>query len=129
MKRYISRPVEVEAVQLTPTNLDDVAEYIRLAGGDATVITHRHRRRLSVSTSKGPKLGHPGGYLVVYPNGRFYPLGGRKFHAAFTEIDGTQQTPGRSPEAPANRCGVVLADGWCHRLMGHPGDCHPVGDW
>lgn len=77
-KRYKTKPVEIEAVQWTGNNLDEIKEFC----GDAA----SYWEYLMLSTLEGNTRASVGDYIIKGLRGEFYPCNYDAFHAKYEEI-------------------------------------------
>ncbi|PRR70911.1 hypothetical protein [Clostridium thermopalmarium] len=67
MAKYRKKPVEVEAVQYTGKNINEIYNFVR---------KHLFRdidRNLSIQTLEGTMKATPGDWIIKGVNGEFYP--------------------------------------------------------
>ena len=81
LKRYRKKPVEVEAVQLTKKNTDEVRNWCgaKFAGGKEI--------GLNIATLEGTMRADIGDYIIQGVAGEFYPCKPDVFAATYEEVD------------------------------------------
>ncbi len=85
IKRYIKKPIPVEAVLLTKENLKEVKEWIEKHGGEAVIPTSV--KFLSILTKEGYLKAYPQKhYIVKGVKGEFYPVEKEIFEETYEEI-------------------------------------------
>lgn len=67
VKSYRKKPVTIQAVQLTPLNLEEVEEFV---GGDLGV---HHMGGVVIATLEGAMHASLGDYIIKGVEGEFYP--------------------------------------------------------
>lgn len=80
MRRYRRRLVDVDAVQVTSANMDDVRRWV-----DGQVIDSGPVRMLLVPTTDGNEAAYPGDWVVRGVAGEFYLVRGQVFDKLYTE--------------------------------------------
>ena len=68
IKKYIKKPVEVEAVQWTGTNIDEIEKFAR-----EHIYEHTTIAKIAISTQEGIMVANIGDYIIKGVNGEFYP--------------------------------------------------------
>lgn len=76
--RYVKRPIPIEAVEVTPDNLREVAEWC-LGEADETGVF--------ITTLEGRMYGPIGSYVACGPFGEFYPIQGDVFDETYERAD------------------------------------------
>lgn len=80
--RFRKKPVEIDAVRWTGSNLDDIAAFI----GKASNI-YRKNNNLSIRTLEGTMLCNPGDYLIKGVKGEFYPCKPDIFRETYEPVE------------------------------------------
>ncbi|MDD2707524.1 MAG: hypothetical protein PHV34_05895 [Verrucomicrobiae bacterium] len=72
MRKYVKKPVVIEAVRWNGTNSDEMEAFI---GKSATwcVVLGRHIDCLAISTLEGKMTANLGDWIIKGVNGEFYP--------------------------------------------------------
>jgi len=85
IKRYIKKPIPVEAVLLTEENLRAVKTWIEENGGEAIIPTSA--KSLSILTKEGYLKAFPNKHYIVRGTfGEFYPVEKEIFEATYEEV-------------------------------------------
>lgn len=79
--KFRKKPVVIEAVQLTLTNIDEVEEFV---GGDASV----RDGDLIIATLEGPLRASPFDWIIKGVKGEFYPCKPDIFEATYEPAEG-----------------------------------------
>lgn len=98
MTKYIKKPVEIEAVQLTNYNIIDVYEFIRspekvsFATSEDVIKwskyeIHVKKRGMRLETLEGAMLAQIGDYVIKGIKGEFYPCKQEIFDLTYSELD------------------------------------------
>ena len=77
--KYRKKPVEVEAIQLTPLNISAVEKFV---GGDAGI----GPSGLVIATLEGAMHASIGDYIIKGVQGEFYPCKPDIFHQTYEEV-------------------------------------------
>jgi len=85
IRRFVKRPVEVEAVQLQLDNRADVAQW---CGGYI-----KRNDDFVISTLEGEMTASIGDYVIKGVQGEFYPCKPDIFEATYEEVGGTTPPP------------------------------------
>lgn len=80
VKKYIKKPIEVEALQWTGENLSEVEKF---TNGQ---IRHEHGGVIYVKTLEGDMYAYAGAYIIKGVNGEFYPCKGDIFEKTYSEV-------------------------------------------
>lgn len=83
MKKYVKRPVVVEAVRLTEAMLDDPNHVDRVPG----VVYDQVNRVARVKTQAGTMLARIGDWLVVYDPEKVIPMFDETFNGLFESVE------------------------------------------
>lgn len=87
MPRYRKRPVVIDAVQFTGTNLAEITEFI----GEEPPTRHHG---LMIVTLEGELFASPGDWIIRGVQGEFYPCKPEIFDATYEPVyDGTPYGP------------------------------------
>ena len=100
MAKYRKKPVEVEAVQLTRDNFNEVLDFITLPWGDDGVHGEIHmegilvdnnendyeRVGLVIPTLEGNMTAVENDYIIKGVQGEFYPCKPGIFHATYEQV-------------------------------------------
>jgi hypothetical protein len=84
MPRYRKKPVEIDAIQLTATNLAAVLGFIS-DGPDITVNVHSNTNgpRIDIPTLEGTMTAHTGDWIIRGVQGELYPCKPDVFEATY----------------------------------------------
>ena len=80
MKQYRKKPIVVDAVLLTESNLDQVA--IEIGHGNCYIV----RDRLFINTLEGRMVAQPGDYVIKGVKGEFYPCKADIFEQSYESV-------------------------------------------
>lgn len=83
MKVYRKKPVEVEAVEWTGSNLDEILEW----AGNAVSVHPGNDTELSVVTNHGSTTASAGDYIIKSPADEFYPCTKEVFVATYDVVE------------------------------------------
>lgn len=81
IKKYVKKPIEIEAVQWTGDNIVEVKKF-----AEGHIGTYSHSSRIAVSTTEGRSFAYPGDYIIKGINGKFYPCEPDIFEKTYEEI-------------------------------------------
>ena len=79
--RYRKKPVEIEAVQWTGENLEEIEEFAKGA------LVHRGPANIASSTLEGLMRASKGDYIIKGIAGEFYPCKPDIFKATYEEVE------------------------------------------
>lgn len=80
IKRYIKKPVEVEALEWDGTNCAEVAEF---CGPDALFVECDGQKQLRIITLEGMMISSVGDFIIKGVDGEFYPCKPLIFKATY----------------------------------------------
>lgn len=83
MQKYMKKPVEVEAVQITEENCHEVAAW---CGGNVNREVGHARFGIDINTLEGVMLGKLGDWIIKGVNGEFYPCKPDIFDKTYDEV-------------------------------------------
>lgn len=76
IKKYVKKPVVIEAVEWTGTNIDEIKEFCKNAcdidvrdRGESVIIG----QKITIHTLEGDMKASKGDYIIKGVNGEFYP--------------------------------------------------------
>lgn len=78
--RYTKKPVTIEAVRVTASNLEDI---VRWTQGRAVVVSLVGEAALEVATLEGTMYATVGSWVVKGVKGEFYPVANDIFEATY----------------------------------------------
>ena len=73
VKRYRKKPVEIEAIQFTGDNYEEVAEWMGKSEKDVGLTNCGIQNFVSIFTLEGTMIANAGDYIVKGVKGEFYP--------------------------------------------------------
>ena len=79
--RYRKKPVEIEAVQWTGENLEEIEEFAKGA------LVRRGPVNIAISTLEGLMEASKGDYIIKGITGEFYPCKPDIFKATYEEVE------------------------------------------
>lgn len=79
--RYRKKPVEIEAVQWTGENLEEIEGFAKGA------LVHRGPVNIAISTLEGLMRASKGDYIIKGIAGEFYPCKPDIFKATYEEVE------------------------------------------
>ena len=79
IKKYIKKPVQIEAVQWTGDNLEEIGEFT----GSKAFIAYGE---LIIPTLEGTHLAREGDYIIKGVQGEFYPCKSDIFAETYEEV-------------------------------------------
>lgn len=79
MPKFVKKPVEIEAVQYTGSNFNDIEKFV---GGDAEF----RNGELIVATLEGPLRVSPNDWIIRGVKGEFYPCKPDIFEATYDTV-------------------------------------------
>lgn len=82
-ERFRKRPVEIEAMQLLPSNEGNVASWC----GSAIEHVRGEMPTLSITTLEGVMLASMGDWIVKGVKGEFYPVREDIFYATYEKVE------------------------------------------
>ena len=84
IKKYVKKPIEVEAVQFDGENWNELFEFT----GNDTEKTSRNflDKEFRIHTLEGTMLAYPGDYIIKGIKGEFYPCKSDIFEESYEEI-------------------------------------------
>ena len=88
IKKYRKKPVVIEAVQWTGSNMREIAEF----AGEAAHITTNYklpaqvRHKLEIATLEGDHRANIGDYIIKGVAGEFYPCKPEIFEQTYEEV-------------------------------------------
>ncbi len=82
MGMYRKKPVVVEAVQWSGSNVEELAQFAPLA----KVKAEGKRNALIIDTLEGVMLGEPGDWIIKGVKGEFYPCKPDIFEATYEAV-------------------------------------------
>ena len=80
IKRYVKKPVEVEAIQWTGDNYKDIRNFT----DEKSVLLLGH---LVIPTLEGDHIASVGDYIIKGVKGEFYPCKPDIFEMTYTEVE------------------------------------------
>jgi hypothetical protein len=86
MAKYTSVATEIEAVQFTGHNQDEIEKF---AGSKATLYG---RIKLTISTPEGVMTANPGDWIIRGTEGEYYPCKPEVFAKKYRLSDGQEET-------------------------------------
>ena len=88
VKKYRKKPVEIEAMQLTDENVDDVAEWCGEKAAPSLVpwAGRGLKEVLNIFTLEGKMQADCGDYIIKGVQGEFYPCKPDIFAATYEEV-------------------------------------------
>ena len=87
VKKYITKPTEIEAVQWTGDNYQEIMDF---CGEDAAILSwtpSTNRKDLRIRTLEGIMDASPSDYIIKGVLGEFYPCKESAFIKKYKEID------------------------------------------
>jgi hypothetical protein len=89
--RYRKKPVEIDALRLTPGTDDwkDVCDWIAGAGGHPSMVG---KGAVEIETLEGVMRADPGDYVIRGVKGEFYPCKPDIFEATYEAVTPTEET-------------------------------------
>jgi hypothetical protein len=82
MKKYIKKPIEIEAVQFFTENIEQILNFL----GDFPHKYVASEEMLIISTLEGDLLVRYGDYIIKGIYGEFYPCKPEIFKDSYTEV-------------------------------------------
>ena len=91
LRRYVSRPVEIEAVRFTPATRDYIIELTgcRHQASDEDGCIYE-TANLFISTLEGEMMASPGDYIIRGLEGEFYPCKPSIFEKKYLPREGAK---------------------------------------
>ena len=93
MKKYVKKPVEIDAVQLTQDNFTEVEDFIGVSydthrhyNNEVDFLKHVNPVGLHIKTLEGLMLASVGDYIIKGVQGEFYPCKPDIFHLTYDEV-------------------------------------------
>jgi hypothetical protein len=83
MARFRKKPVEIEAVQFTGDNPQEVM----VLADEQTMVFRRERKTLLISTLEGEMTARPGDWVVKGVKGEVYPVKPDIFEATYEAVE------------------------------------------
>lgn len=81
IKKYVKKPIEVEAVQWTGDNTDEIDEFT-----NRQIYENIYKNCILIETLEGDMEALPGDYIIKDANGEFYPCKPDVFEKTYEEI-------------------------------------------
>ena len=81
IKKYVKKPIVVEAIQWTGYNIAEVKNF-----AEGHIGTYSNSSRIAVSTPEGRLFAYSGYYIIKGINGEFYPCKPDVFKKTYEEI-------------------------------------------
>lgn len=82
IKKYRKKPVVIEAIQFTGTNIRDCAEFL----GKSYKEGHSESNEIVIHTLEGDMTASEGDYIIKGVNGEFYPCKPDIFQKTYEEV-------------------------------------------
>lgn len=79
IKKYVKKPVEIEAVQWMGDNTHEICVFV----GD---VIQRQRESIIIPTLEGDMTASPGDYIIKGVKGEFYPCKPDIFEQTYDEV-------------------------------------------
>jgi len=83
MAKYVKKPVEIEAIQFTGENHQEIIDF---TGGKATLSKKTPYNNLKIHTLEGKMTAIPSDYIIKGVNGEFYPCKEAIFKKTYKEV-------------------------------------------
>ena len=80
MKKYVKKPVEVEAIQWTGDNYEDIRNF---TNGESVLLIDD----LVIPTLEGDHMASVGDYIIKGVKGEFYPCKPDIFEMTYAEVE------------------------------------------
>lgn len=84
MKRYVKKPIAIEAMQLTNESIQDVVDWIH---GADTRAYWAGENNIVIETLEGDMLAREGDYVIRGIRGEFYSCKQDIFEETYEEVD------------------------------------------
>ncbi|RMI79777.1 hypothetical protein ABNB56_07210 [Streptococcus iniae] len=84
MKKYRKKPIEVDAIQWTGENIDEMCLF--LGSNNLTIERSPTKNHLYFWTSQGMALAKKGDYIIKEIDGEFYPCKEKIFSKTYDKI-------------------------------------------
>ena len=81
IKKYVKKPIEIEAVQWTGDNTEEIEEFTNWRA-----CQNIYKISMIIATPKGEMRVLPGDYIIKDANGEFYPCKPDIFEKTYEEI-------------------------------------------
>lgn len=81
IKKYRKKPIEIQAIQWTGGNLDEVRDFI----GDSFLCYYKDK--ISIKTLEGNHVASMGNYIIRGIAGEFYPCREDIFEATYEAVN------------------------------------------
>ena len=83
VRKWVKKPIEVEAVQWTGDNWEEVFDFV----GPSVSMRHAPTKTLVVKTLEGEMQAHLGDYIIEGIKDEFYPCRKDIFLSTYEEVD------------------------------------------
>lgn len=83
MAKYVSKPVEIEAIQFKGYNLPEIRKFV----GETLVTFDTSASTLIVHTNHGPALAEPNDWIIKISRGEFYPCPPEVFEEKYDSVE------------------------------------------
>ena len=84
IKTYIKKPVEIQAVQWTGDNIEEIKEFHSLSDNPNAI--YRVNNEILISTLEGDMLASIGDFIIRGEKGEYYPCNSDIFEATYEEV-------------------------------------------
>lgn len=84
MKRYVKKPIAIEAMQLTNESIQDVVDWIH---DTDTRAYWAGENNIVIETLEGDMLAREGDYIIRGVRGEFYPCAKDIFEETYEEVE------------------------------------------
>lgn len=84
IKRYVKKPVTIEAVQWTGSNLQEFYEFTKI---QKVKLAGYPPYKIIIPTLEGDHIASPGDYIIKGIKGEFYPCKPDIFNATYDEVN------------------------------------------
>ena len=94
MTEFVKKPIQIEAVQWTGENWDEIQPFAGLA-------VVRNEEHLLVETDEGTMMAYPGDWIIRGIIGEYYPCKDEVFRATYEEVSPPSGEAAGEPAIPA----------------------------
>ena len=87
-KRYVKKPIPIEAMQWTGNNVDEISTFVgeNIYFDSIDEVNLTGKRNIRIHTLEGEMSAHIGDYIVRGPYGEFYPVKREIFEKTYEEV-------------------------------------------